>query len=804
MSRKNENRSRARAPSEKAPSGGAKRLVFLLLIIALLVVGVFLYQHVFRPASPLQEFWEKAGVDQPNVLLVTMDTTRADHLPLYGYSAVETPNLNELGSKGVVFEQCATASPLTLPAHCSILTGFYPPYHGVRVNGNNALRDDLTTLAEVFSSAGYGTAAFIGAFVLDGRWGLKQGFNYYDDQFDLKKYKQLDLGLVQRPGDEVVDSALDWLEENQGQPFFAWVHLYDPHLPYQPPEPYLSRYNYSPPISLYDGEIAFMDEQIGRLYKWLKANRLEEKTIIVLVSDHGEGLGDHGELAHGYFIYDYAVHVPLIISTPDKKLQRRRVTLEVSTVDIFPTVVELAGLEARTSQGRSLVQMMAGRKEKEIPAYCESMSPSLHYGWSPLLGLRTSQFKFIDAPRPELYDLKNDPEENTDVQNKFPQVGLNYKKDLDSLLEKISQGAPEPQAADLDAETVQRLAALGYIGASVKLKTRPAKELADPKDKLEVYELIQQSGDLINQDKYQEAAAYLERALSLDPEIPQARLLLSTCYAELGRRDEAKRLLDTILKEDPDSIQALIGLANLLLEEGRDEEVISLSKKALSIDDRNTQAYTLIGEVYLRKEEPDKALPYLEKALEIQPKITRNQFNLALCLAGLKQHDRAESLFKEVLGDYPRFPLANYHLGLLYEEQGQRAEAQQAYEKEIEYYPNHSRARFNLGKILLARGDFTGYMQQMEKVIELAPEEAEGYLFYARGKLLRQDSPEDILKLINTGLSLAKTSELKALGYYLLADVYNRLGESQKVEEALARANQYNNQTENEKNEETT
>jgi len=444
---------------------------------------------------------------------------------------------------------------------------------------------------------------------------------------------------------------------------------------------------------------------------------------------------------------------------------------------------------------------MAGRKEKEIPAYCESMSPSLHYGWSPLLGLRTSQFKFIDAPRPELYDLKNDPDEYVDVQNKFPQAGLNFKKDLDSLLEKIGQGAPEPQAADLDAETVQRLAALGYIGASVKLKTRPAGELADPKDKLEVYELIQRSGDLINQDKYQEAAAYLERALSLDSAIPQARLLLSTCYAELGRRDEAKRLLDTILKEDPDSIQALIGLANLLLAEGRDEEVISLSKKALSLDDRNIQAYTLIGEVYLNKEEPDKALPFLEKALEIQPKITRNQFNLALCLAGLKDYARAEELLLKVLDDYPRFPLANYHLGLLYEEQGKLAEAQQAYEKEIEYYPNHFRARFNLGKILLARGDFDGYMEQMKKVIEFAPKEAEGYLFYARGKLLRQDNPDDILKLINTGLSLAKTSELKALGYYLLADVYNRLGQTQKVEEALARASEYKNQTESQKNE---
>ncbi|MDD8021130.1 MAG: sulfatase-like hydrolase/transferase [Acidobacteriota bacterium] len=801
MSKKKKHEDRGSAQAGRVATTRSKRFIFLLLVIAILaLISLVFYKFIFHRFS-LQDFWQKEGIRQPNVILVTMDTTRADHLPLYGYGAVETPNLNELGSKGVVFEQCATASPLTLPAHCSILTGFYPPYHGVRVNGNNALRDDLTTLAEVFSLAGYQTAAFIAAFVLDGRWGLKQGFDYYDDQFDLKKYKQLDLGQVQRPGDEVVNSALDWLGKNSGAPFFAWVHLYDPHLPYQPSEPYFSRYNYSPPFSLYDGEIASMDEQIGRLYKWLKGNGLENKTIIVLVGDHGEGLGEHGELAHGYFIYDYAVHVPLIISTPDKKLQNRRVQLEVSTVDIFPTLLEMTGLKARSGQGRSLLPVMSGRKEKEIPAYCESMSPSLHYGWSPLLGLRTSHFKFIDAPRPELYDLKNDPGEQHEVQNKFPGAGLNLKRELDSLLEKIGQGAPEAQAANLDAETVQRLAALGYIGSSVKLDTRPAKELADPKDKLEVYELIQQAGDFINHDQYQEAAAFLEQALSLEPVIPQARLLLSTCYVELGRREEAKKLLDNLLKEDPDSIQALIGLANLLLEEGQDEAVISLSKKALSLDERNIQACTLIGEVYLKRQEPVQALPYLEKALVIQPKITRNEFNLALCLAGLKQYSRAEELLTKVLSDYPRFPLANYHLGVLYEEEGRLVEASQAYQREVEYYPNHYRARFNLGKIKLTQGDFNGYMEEMKKVIELAPQEAEGYLFYARGKLLQQDDLAVILSLINNGLRLAKTAELKALGYFLLADVYNRLGQAQKVEEALARAGEYKNQTESQKNE---
>ena len=774
--------------------------IFLPVLLALVaVVLVVLGYRLIKEKENLASAWKKAGVEKPNVIIVTLDTTRADHLPLYGYTGVTTPNLDQLGRTGVVFEQCATVSPQTLPAHCSIMTGYYPPYHGVRVNGNNALRDDQVTLAEVFSASGYRTAAFIGAFVLDGRWGLKQGFDFYDDQFDLKKYKQLDLGMVQRRGDEVVNSALGWLAKNQDRPFFAWVHLYDPHLPYEPPEPYYSRYNYYPPVSLYDGEIAFMDEQIGRLYSWLQSQGLDRKTILVLVGDHGEGLGEHGELAHGYFIYDYAVHVPLIVVTPFKEFAGRRVKPQVSVVDVFPTVCELAGVKYQATQGHSLLNLMKLKKEKELPAYCESLTPNLHYGWSPLIGLRTSRYKFIEAPRPELYDLVQDPQEVNDVQNKFPEVGLSLKRELEALVEKISAGAPEPQAANLDSETMQRLAALGYIGAAVRVKTRPTRDLADPKDKLEIYELIQQSGDLINHEKYAEAAENLEKALSLEPAMPQARQLLATCYTELGRKAEAKKIFDDLLKEDPNSVQALIGLANLLLEEGRSEDVLTLCRKAIALDDRNTQAYTLMGEVYMARMEHEQARPYLEKAVEIQPKMTRNVLNLAVCLVGLKEYERAEKLLKSILEEYPRFPRVYYHLGLMYEEQGRLEEAIAAYQKEVENYPDHYRARFNLGKLWLKEGDLEGYLREMKKVMEISPEEAEGYLFYARGLLLRGDDPQSILPLIHEGLSRAKKNDLQALGYFLLADVYNRLGQAEKVREALNRANSFKNQSEGKK-----
>jgi len=333
----------------------------IVLILAVLAVGIFLWLILRLEKSSavrIEKFWSESSVEKPNVILMTLDTTRADHLACYGYPDVRTPHLDSLARRGVLFEQAAANSPLTLPAHCSILTGMYPTYHGVRINGNTALNEEQTTIAEVLSAQGYQCGAFIGAFVLDGRWGLKQGFQHYDDQFDLKKYKHIDLGAVQRPGNEVMDVALDWLDEQKGLPFFAWIHLYDPHTPYEPPEPYLSEYSPRGLAGLYDGEIAFMDEQIGRCVDWLENSGLDESTILVLVGDHGEGLGSHGEGTHGYFIYDYAIHVPLIIVTPLEGLRGVRVSSQVRIIDTCRNTGLLpASGNVSTAEGRGRIRL---------------------------------------------------------------------------------------------------------------------------------------------------------------------------------------------------------------------------------------------------------------------------------------------------------------------------------------------------------------------------------------------------------------------------------------------------------------
>jgi choline-sulfatase len=770
----------------------------IVLFAGILAVGIILWlflRPAKSPAARVAKLWSGNGVEKPNVILITLDTTRADHLACYGYPDVKTPSLDSLASRGILFEQAATAAPLTLPAHCTIMTGMYPTYHGVRINGNTALNDEQTTIAEVLSARGYQCGAFIGAFVLDGRWGLEQGFQHYDDQFDLKKYKHLDLGAVQRPGNEVMDAALAWLDKAKDSPFFAWIHLYDPHTPYEPPEPYLSEYRPRGLVGLYDGEIAFMDAQIGRCLRWLEANGLDKTTILILVGDHGEGLGSHGEGTHGYFIYDYAVHVPLIIVAPVDGLGGARVSSQVRTVDIFPTLLELAGVSPPAgTHGRSLLPMMFRPQKREAGfAYAESMAPNLQFGWSSLHSLRTTTYKYIETSKAELYDLSRDADEQTNLLGQYPDIVRGMKDRLDRLIEETGRGAPAPQAANLDKETMERLSALGYIGTPLAAKkaSSGAEPLADPKDKLAVFQAVTAAGEMVLDQKYAEAAARLESALREEPMIPQALLVLSTCYVELGKPEEAKAKLELILKEDPESIPALISMANILLEERKNEDVIALCRQALSLDERNTQAHMLIGEIYLGELKYSEALPYLEKAVEIQPKVDRSRLTLGACLLGLKQYDRAEAELRQVVQDAPKYPLAYFNLGLLYEETGRLEEARTAYAKEVANYPGEFKARFNLGKLLFKLGDRAGSLVQMREVVRITPKLAEGHLLLARGLLYENVPLGEVQAEVEKGLSLAETDDLKALGYFLLADIYNRRQEPEKMNDALRKANAF-------------
>jgi len=413
------------------------------------------------------------------VLIVTLDTTRADRLPSYGFTGVVTPALSRLSYEGVVFEQAVSVAPLTLPAHCSLFTGLLPPHHHVRDNLARPLDEDWLTLAEVLRAKGFRTAAFVGSAVLGRDRGLAQGFDEYVDGRPLAIDAQL-----RRSGAAVVDDAVRWLEHRDEQPFLAWVHLYDAHAPYILPQPYRAMYA----DDEYVGAIAFMDAQIGRLLDVLDHAGLADRTLLVIAADHGESLGDHGEQSHGILLYESTLHVPLIIRAP--RFPARRVSSLVRLVDVMPTVLDLAGAPATSSDGSSLVSLLSGRRgDLALEAYSESWYPR-RFGWSPLRALRSDRFKLIDGPRPELYDLASDPFEAHDI--------IATRRGLaTAMARRLSRLAGDPRGTVPNPEILrrvgdERLSSLGYVarGSVEPVVPSPSQPPLNPKDHIAEYNRI--------------------------------------------------------------------------------------------------------------------------------------------------------------------------------------------------------------------------------------------------------------------------------------------------------------------------
>lgn len=731
-----------------------------------------------------------------NVIVITMDTTRADHIGAYGYEHAETPHLDQLAAEGALFEEAVTPTAFTLPSHSSILTGLYPPFHGVRLNGGSALADVHTTMAESLSDAGYRCGAVTAAFVVDGHWGLNQGFDFYDDDIAMEPDQQLDLAGVQRRGDRIVDLGLEWLGEPDPRPFFTWLHFYDPHIGYDPPEPYRSRFEGRGRVGLYDGEIAFTDAQIGRVLDWLDDRGIADDTVVVVVGDHGESLGDHGEREHGYYIYDATVHVPLIIRAPGAGVINTRVPGPVRTIDVMPTVLDLVGVDVPEAvQGQSLVPLML---DPNAPgpetAYAESMSVHLQYGWAALYSLRTATHKYIDAPRPELYDLFSDAGENHNQLADDPDLGAEMADRLARLRDEIEAGAPEAQEADLDEETMGMLAVLGYVGGA---SAAPEGEnLADPKDKLHIFESVGYASHLLTGDEIDEAVDVLEKVVKDDPAVPQARLMLASAYKKIGRNEDAKALLDPFLRENPDNTVALIAMATILSEEGRDDEVLALTQRVLSVNDHNTQAYELMAGVHMKANDHSAAVPLLEKAVDLQPKLTRPKINLAAAKIALSDLGEAEQLLLEIIDHKPEFPLAHFHLGLLYEEQRRFAEAETQYKTEIAIHDTALRAWFNLGNLYFGLGDYPAAETEMRILIEKAPETAKPYLLLGRTLLKQEKDFPDVERFTKIGIENTDAAKLKVLGYYILADVYSRQGRKAELNQVLERAEYYRAQVE--------
>jgi choline-sulfatase len=424
-----------------------------------------------RPAPPL------------NLLLVTLDTTRADALGAYGGRAV-TPSLDYLATEGVLFEQASTVAPLTLPAHSSLFTGLFPPGHGVHGNGQNALSTESITLAEELKAHGFRTGAFVSSFVLNHQWGLDQGFDVYHDS-GIRPGQQRDRESIRRSADSVVDDALDWMQQRGGSPFFAWLHFYDAHAPARPPAEFA-------PIAAEDdyfAAIGFVDFQLSRVMTFLAEHQLADRTIVAVLGDHGESLGEHGEPTHGLFVYEGVVRVPFIISAPFENMQGRRVSEPVRIVDVMPTVLDLLGQSAApVIDGETLVPLMTGAaRASRLDVYSESRYGLDRFGWSPLSALRQGRFKVILAPRPELYDLEADPNESVNLYQQRADLAVSMTRRLRTLAQHAQAS---PASVPIDAETRARLAALGYVAASAPASGNLAATLADPKDRIDLYKRL--------------------------------------------------------------------------------------------------------------------------------------------------------------------------------------------------------------------------------------------------------------------------------------------------------------------------
>lgn len=717
--------------------------------------------------------------DSLNVVVVTLDTTRADRLGCYGFGGVETPHIDALARRGVLFEQATAAVPLTFPSHASIFTGLLPPHHGVRDNGGFFLDASKTTLAERFKAQGYATGAFVGAWVLEAKWGLAQGFDTYSDKFELSKYKVLSLGTVQKKGDEVMDDALAWLETVKSRRFFAWVHLYDPHTPYDPPEPFASRYPGQP----YLGEIAYTDQVVGRLTGWLDAQELTGRTLVVLTADHGEGLGEHGETTHAYFVYDSTVHVPLIVATPWGDVGRSRA--QVTSVDILPTVLDLAGLAPEPGiDGRSLVRtVLDPAADPGQVAYSETYFPRYHFGWQQLRALRNGRYKFVEAPEPELYDLAADPGELTNVYK----ANSKTAEEMRGALAALARDSPKtaPQRETLDPDTLQRLAALGYVGNVADVD--PEAVLPDPKTKVHIFEMMGRAKEAAQSDRLDEAIAEMRKVLAEDPGIVDAHTTLGNWLAKARRPEEAAQAFRDALALRPEDEIALVNLANLYRGQGKTEAALEGYRSALKLDPKSPQTWFQLATLYLDLGRVDDAGATFRQAVEQNPKMGAGYNSLGVIAFSRGELDEAERLVRKALELEPRVRTGRYNLGRILEARGDAAGAQALYEAELQTYPDHGRARFNLAQLLKQRGDRDGFLRELRLGVEQAPDFGPCYFFLAREELGsgRLDAAADLAR---RGLEADSHSQVAPLGHYVLADVYNRKGEAGKAQAEVARA----------------
>ncbi len=668
-------------------------------------------------------------VAKPSVILITIDTLRADHVGCYGAQTVQTPTLDALAHDGIVFERAISQVPLTWPSHAVILTGTYPFQNGVQDFTGQPLAQQFRTVAQSFQHAGYATGAVVSAFVLDRTWGLARGFDFYDDAFSAKTFEKKEVGLVDRPAGESVAHAIAWLKKTPRRPFFLWLHLYDPHSPYDSPEPYRTEYRSHP----YDGAIAYADHELANLMAWLKQNRLYDSSLIVALSDHGESLGEHGEDEHGFFIYNATVHVPLIVKPPARSgiaAGRRREPVE--TAAVAPTLLQLAGIQNSTDpikaqfQSRALLGTLLGttlgvKSDKNRPAngaatgtaYSETFYPLSSFGWSPLHALESERFHFIDAPRPELYDLQSDPGENHNLAAEQPATVAVLQEKMQAFLAYNPFARQDAGAGNLSPDAQEKLRALGYFGFRAAVSAESLKQgLADPKDKLWEFNSILKATDAFQRHEDDQAEALLNEVQQKDPQIYVIPFMLGESALRRENWEAAAEQLQRCLTLNPNFDSAMAGLARALAKLGRVDEAKSWLQKALRSNPQNYRAWYETG-LLDAKTDPAAALASYQRAIAIQPNFSPGQRETGLALFQQKDYAAAATHLEKALALGLEDARLHNFLGICYSQTHRMSQAVREHQRAIALDPKLAEAHLNLayayqraGKISQARAEY--------------------------------------------------------------------------------------------------
>jgi arylsulfatase A-like enzyme/Tfp pilus assembly protein PilF len=596
---------------------------------------------------------------RPSVLLMTLDTVRADRIGAYGYAKAATPTLDRLAREGVRFADATTQAPLTGPAHAAILTGQYPARLGVRDNATTPIPAGTATIAQAFKSSGYRTAGFVAAFILGPEYGFAQGFDTFDASF-----AQFSAGSklqAQRRGGEVVDAAIKWLEANAANgPTFAWVHLYDAHSPYDPPEPFRTRFQASP----YDGEIAYVDSAVAKLVGALEQRGQLDRTIVAAIADHGEGLGDHGEAEHGLFLYDSVLHVPWILRLPARESAGAIVKRQVRTIDVAPTLAALAGIAMPKVDGESVVPLLRGAGPGDPPpSYAETFYPKWHFGWSELRSVRVGDWKYVDAPKPELYDLRADPAERRSLVDARAPLAAGLHGELNKISSAFG-AATTTDAPQPSPETLARLRSLGYVGIA---SPSPGVRGADPKDmvpKLELFRSgISRAMDALGRNAPDAAIAELKKLVAINDRSYELHLFLGDAYAAkrqfetaLAEYDaaavlnahssapalsqarvlvamndlaRAQQKVDAAAKLEPASGEVALVRGSILEKLGRGREALAQYEAAVRANGSDAQARASLASLAMRARLYDVAKPQFEALLQMGYRPSRMHFGLA-------------------------------------------------------------------------------------------------------------------------------------------------------------------------------